>query len=138
MKTLQIELYSVFFDVPIKQVHLIVKEKEHSFIFQLNFSSIATLGNGTGIEIWIQSWRFLLYMVNHFSCTMRINTNQRNITPDHFTDCLFHVLQKHTNQCLRNYHISMISPNILFLGSFFSQHRPFALLWVQLQYTLTP
>ena len=32
VKTLQIELYSVFFDVPIKHVHLIVKEKEHSFI----------------------------------------------------------------------------------------------------------
>ena len=34
--------------------------------------------SGTGIEIWIQSWRFLLHMDNHFSSTVRISTNQRN------------------------------------------------------------
>ena len=34
--------------------------------------------NVTGIEIWIQSWRFLLHMDNHFSFTVRISTNQRN------------------------------------------------------------
>ena len=28
--------------------------------------------NGAGIEKWIQSWRFLLYMDNHFSFTMRL------------------------------------------------------------------
>ena len=43
----------------------------------------------------------------------------------HFVDWLFQVLQTLTNQCLPNYHISMISCNILFLSSFFSQHRPF-------------
>ena len=56
----------------------------------------------------------------------------------HFVDWLFQVLQTLTNQCLPNYHISMISCNILFLSSFFSQHRPFDTLWIQLHYSKTP
>ena len=56
----------------------------------------------------------------------------------HFVDWLFQVLQTLTNQCLPNYHINMISCNILFLSSFFSQHRPFDTLWIQLHYTKTP
>ena len=78
--------------------------------------------NVTGIEIWIQSWRFLLHMDNHFSSTLRISTNRRNSIPVHFVDWLFHALQTLANQWLSNYHISMISSNILSLGSFFSQH----------------
>ena len=92
----------------------------------------------TGIEIWIQSWRFLLYMDNHFFFIVRINKNQRTSILVHFVGWLFHVLQTLANQWLPNYNINMISSNILLLGSFFSQHRPFDTLWVQLHYTLTP
>ena len=42
------------------------------------------------------------------------------------------------NQWLSNYHISMISSNILSLGSFFSQNWPSDTPWFQLHYTLTP
>ena len=92
--------------------------------------------NGTGIEIWIQSWRFLLHMDNHFSFTVRISTNQRNSILVHFVDWLFHASQTLANQWLSNYHISMISSNILSLGSFFLQNRPFDALSFQLHYTL--
>ena len=94
--------------------------------------------NGAGIEIWIQWWRFLLYMDNHFFFIVRINKNQRTSILVHFVGWLFHVLQTLANQWLPNYNINMISSNILLLGSFFSQHRPFDTLWVQLHYTLTP
>ena len=94
--------------------------------------------SGTGIEISIQSWRFLLHMDNHFSCTVRISTNETNSILVHFVDWLFHALQTLFNRWLSNYHISMISSNILHLGSFFSQHRPFDTLWFQLHHTLTP
>ena len=61
--------------------------------------------NVTGIEIWIQSWRFLLHMDNHFSSTVRISTNQRNSILVHFVDWLFHGLKTLVNQWLSNYHI---------------------------------
>ena len=91
--------------------------------------------NGTGIELWIQSWRFLLCKASHFYFTVRISTNYRNRILVHFADWLFHVLQTLANQWLPNYHISMISSNTLPLGSSFFQHRPFDTLWVPLQYT---
>ena len=48
-------------------------------------------------------------------------------------------LSRVTNtQWLPNYHISMISSNILFLSFPFSQHQPFDTLWIQLHYTKTP
>ena len=56
----------------------------------------------------------------------------------HFVDWLFYVLQTLVSQWLPNYHISMISSNILFLSSFFSQHWPFDTLWIQLHYTKIP
>ena len=93
--------------------------------------------NGTGIEIWIQSWRFLLHMNNHFSPIVRIGTNQRNSIFVHFVDWLFHELRTLVNQWLSDYHISMTS-NILSLGSFFSQNWPSDTPWFQLHYTLTP
>ena len=93
--------------------------------------------NGAGIEKWIQSWRFLLYMDNHFSFTVRISMNQRSSILVHFANWFFHALQTLANQRLPNCHISMIFSNILSLGSFFSKHRPFDTLWVQLHYTLT-
>ena len=68
----------------------------------------------TGIEIWIQSWRFLLHMGNHFSSTLRISANRRDSIPVHFVDWLFHALQTLANQWLSNYHISMIFFKILF------------------------
>ena len=46
--------------------------------------------NGTGIELWIQPWRFLLYIDNHFSFRMRISMNHRNSILVHFVDWLFH------------------------------------------------
>ena len=78
---------------------------------------------GTGIEIWIQSQRFLLYMDNHFSFIVRISKNQRNSILVHFVDWLFHALQTLSNQWLSNYHTSMISSNILSLGSFFGNMK---------------
>ena len=45
-----------------------------------------------------------------------ISTNQRNSILVHFVDWLFHALQTLANQWLSNYHISMISSNILSLG----------------------
>ena len=86
---------------------------------------------------WIQSWRFLLHMDKYFSSTLRISTNQTNSVFVCFVDSLFHVLRTLANQCLSNYHISLISCNILSLGSFFSRHQPFDTLWFQLHYTLT-
>ena len=77
----------------------------------------------TGIEIWIQSQRFLLYMDNHFSFIVRISKNQRNSILVHFVDWLFHALQTLSNQWLSNYHTSMISSNILSLGSFFGNMK---------------
>ena len=77
-------------------------------------------------------------MDNNFFFTVRISTNQRNNILVHFIDSLFHALQTLANQWIRNYNISMISSNILSLGSFFSKHRPFDTLWVQLLTTLTP
>ena len=74
--------------------------------------------NGTGIEMWIQSWRSMLHMGNHFSFTVRIGTNQRNSILFHFVDRLFYALQTLANQWLPNYHISIISSNILSLGFF--------------------
>ena len=94
--------------------------------------------NRTGTKIWIQSWRFLLYMGNHFSFTVRISTNQRNSILVHFVDWLFHALKTLANQWLSNYHVNMISSNTLFLGSFFSQHWTFDTFWFQSHYTLTP
>ena len=104
-------------------------------VFRLQRCSIRS---GTGIEIWIQSLRFLFYMDKHFSSTVRISTNQRNSILVHFIDWLFHALQTLANQWLSNHHISMISSNILYLGSLFSQHRPFDICWFQLHYTVTP
>ena len=76
-------------------------------------------------------------MENYFSFTMRISMNQRNSILVPFFDWLFDALQTLANQQLRNFNLS-ISSNVLFLGSFFSQYRPFDTLWVQLHYTLTP
>ena len=53
----------------------------------------------------------------HFSFTLRINTNKRNIILVHFVDWLFHALETLANQLLSNYHISMIPSNILNLSS---------------------
>ena len=57
-------------------------------------------------------------MDNHFSSTVRISANQRNRILVHFADWLFHALQTLANQWLSNYHIRMISSNILSLDSF--------------------
>ena len=94
--------------------------------------------NGIEIEIWIQWWRFLLYMDNHFSFTVRISMNQRSSILVLFVDWILHASQTLANQWLSNYHTGMISSNILSLGSFFSQHQTFDTLWFQLHYTLTP
>ena len=69
---------------------------------------------------------------------VRISTNQRNSILVHFVDWLFHALQTLANEWLSNYNISIISSNVLSLGSFFSQHRTFDTLWFQLHYNLTP
>ena len=74
----------------------------------------------------------------NFSSAMRISTNQRINILVHFVDWLFHALQTLANQWLSNYHVSMISSNILSLGSFFLQHRPFDTFRFQLHYTLGP
>ena len=90
-------------------------------------------------EIWMQSWRFLLYMVKDLSFTVRISTNQRNSILVYFVDCLCHALQ--TLAWLSNYHISMIFFNILSLGSFFLVFRllPTSNFWHTLvSITLTP
>ena len=60
--------------------------------------------------------------------TARISKNHRNSTLVLFVGWLFHALQTLANQWLPNYHINMISSNMLFLGSFFSQHQPFDIL----------
>ena len=99
---------------------------------------VAKMPKEIEIEIWIQSWRFLLYIDNHFSIKVRISTNQRSSILVHFVDWLFHALQTLANQWPSNYHISMISSNILSLDSFFSKHWTFDTLWFQLHYTLTP
>ena len=46
---------------------------------------------------------------------------QTKETVVHFVYYLFYTLQSLTNRWLPNYHVNMISSNILFLGSFFSQ-----------------
>ena len=68
--------------------------------------------NGVEIETRIQLWRFLLHMANHFF-TMRISTNHSYNILVHFIGLLFHALQTLPNQWLPNYHINMISYNIL-------------------------
>ena len=73
---------------------------------------------------WIQLGRFLLHITNHLFFTMRISTKHSNSILVHFVGWLFYALQTLANQWLPNYHINMISSNILSLGSFFSQHRP--------------
>ena len=77
-------------------------------------------------------------MDNRFSFTVRISTNKKNSIIVYFVDWLSHASQTLANQWLPIYHISMISSNILSLGSFFPQHRPFDTLWIQLHYILTP
>ena len=62
-------------------------------------------------------------MDNHFSFIVRISKNQRNSILVHFVDWLFHALQTLSNQWLSNYHTSMISSNILSLGSFFGNMK---------------
>ena len=76
-------------------------------------------------------------VVHGQSFTVRISTNQRNSILVHFVDWLFHALQTLAHQWLPNYHISMVSSNTLFSGTFFSQHRPLDTIWVQLHYILT-
>ena len=89
------------------------------------------------LEAFIQSWRVLFHLANHLFFTVRISTNYNNSILVHFVCWLFHALQTLANQWLPNYHIKMISSNILSLGSFFSQHRPLDTLWGRLHYTLT-
>ena len=82
---------------------------------------------------WIQSWIFLLHMANHlFCCTWSTNILV------HFVGWFFHTLHTLAIQWVPNYHINMISSNVLSLGSFFSQVRPLDTLWGQLYYTLPP
>ena len=69
-------------------------------------------------------------MDNYLSFTVRISTNQRNSILAPFFYWLFDALQTLANQWLPNNHLSMISSNILFLGSFFSQHQPFNTLCI--------
>ena len=82
--------------------------------------------------------RFLLYMDNQIPFVLRISTNKRNSILVHFVDWHFHALQTLVNQWLSNYHVNMISSNILTSGFFFSEHRLFDTLWFQLHYSLTP
>ena len=74
--------------------------------------------NGAKIETWIQSWRFLLHMAIYLFLTVRISTNHSNSILVHFVSWFFHELQTCANQWLLNYHINIISSNILSLGSF--------------------
>ena len=93
--------------------------------------------NWAGIRTRIQSRRFLLHMFNHLFCKVRISINHSISILVHFVGWLFHTLQTLANQWLPNYHINMISSNILFLDSFSSQHRPLDTLWGWLYNTLT-
>ena len=104
--------------------------------FQSSFISMVDLfSNSKDVQNAMeQSWRFLLHMDNHFSSTVGISTNQRNSILVHLVDWLFNALQTLANQWLPYYHLNMISSNILFLGSFFAQHRPLTLFG--LNYTI--
>ena len=75
---------------------------------------------GTRIEIWIQSWRFLLHMANHLFFIVWISTHHRIFDTPHrnsilfqFFGWLFQALQTLANQWLSNYHINTISCNIM-------------------------
>ena len=70
----------------------------------------------------------LLYSENKYELKKK---KQRNILV-HFVNWLFHALQTLTNQWLSNYHITMISSNLLSIGSFFFQHRTLDAVWFQL------
>ena len=59
----------------------------------------------------------LLQMANRLF-TLRFSTNHSNSILVHFVGCLCHALQTLANQWLPNYHVNMISSNILSLGSF--------------------
>ena len=75
---------------------------------------VDTFPNRAGIETWMQSWRFMLHMVNHLFFT----SQQQHPCP------LCWLALSLTNQWLPNYDTNMTSSNILSLGSSFSQHRP--------------
>ena len=87
--------------------------------------------NGIRMEIWIQSWKFLLHMDNHLFFEVWVRTHHRNRVLVQFFGWLFYTLQTLTNQWLSNDHINMISSNILHLGCFFSLRRPFDTLWIR-------
>ena len=93
--------------------------------------------NGTGIEIWIPSWRIMLYMDNHFSYAVRISTNQRNSILVYFIDWLFYALQRRANQWLSNHHISIYTLQYILFRLFLFPTPTFDILWFQLHYTLT-
>ena len=58
----------------------------------------------------------MLHMDKQISFTVRISTKQRNSILVHLVDRLFYALQTVANHWLPNYHISMMSSNILSLG----------------------
>ena len=76
-------------------------------------------------------------MANQLFFTVRISTSHSNSILVHFLGWLIQSLQTLTNQWLRNYHISMLSPNILSSDSFFFQHQPFDTHQGKLHHTLT-
>ena len=93
--------------------------------------------NGARIETWIQSWRFLFHMADDLFFTMRICTSHRNSIHIDFVGWFFHVLQMLANHWLPDYHINMLSSNILSLGSFFFQHRPLDTFCGRLHYIIS-
>ena len=82
--------------------------------FQIAKMSKAQCGR---VEIWMKSWIFLLQMTNRLF-TVRLSTNHSNSILVHFVGCLWHALQTLANQWLPNYHVNMISSNILSVSSF--------------------
>ena len=89
------------------------------------------------IETWIKSWRFPLHMANHFFFALWISTKDSKTILVFLVGWFFHWLKILVTQCQLNYHINMISYNMLPLASSFYQHRSLDTFWGQLHNTLT-
>ena len=77
---------------------------------------------------------------NHLFCTVRISASNNSIFV-HFVGWLYHVMQTPANLQTLAFELSYkhdINSNILFLGSFFPQHRFLDIFRGRLYYFLTP
>ena len=117
------QFHDIFTDTKIK-IHWDFHAVFTSLVDALLSSKGAHYRNGARIETWMQSSRFLFHMADDLFFTMKICMNHSNSIHIDFGGWLFHALQMLANHWLPDYHINMLSSNILSLGSFFFQHRP--------------